>query len=96
VEATFAQVFPYVVVVDVYMLGSKSPIPYDPETILQRLDEPEIIAYLESGGIDIDALRSLIQPPLRIWTPEMPRQFEDGDLNTDLFPRDEYYLNNAY
>jgi MFS family permease len=96
VERTFAEVFPYVVVVDVYLLGSKSPIPYDPETVINRLADPEIIAYLEAGGIDIEALRSLIQPPVRVWTPDTPREFQSDDLNTDLFPRDEYYLNNPY
>ena len=35
--------------------------------------------------------RLIADPPLR-WDPSTPRG--EGEINTDLFPRDEYYLNN--
>ncbi len=92
VEATFAAVFPHVVSVGgVILLGSDRPIPYDSRILLDRLQQPDVVAYLAGGGFDLDDLRRWIQPPLRVWLPDTLR--DTNDVNTDLLPRDEYFLN---
>jgi spermidine synthase len=92
-EDTFASVFPYVVVVGNYMLGSLDPIPYDAEQFLARLQDPAIIAYLEAVGVDLTELEAKVEAPSQLWTPETPRPSAGAAINSDLFPHDEYYLN---
>lgn len=93
-RATFMAVFPYGVDVgrDI-LIGADAPVAYDPARIAARLDEPTIAAYLDAGQIDRAALGAevLAHTPT-FWTPETPRPA--GAINTDLFPRDEYFLNN--
>lgn len=92
--ATFTRAFPYVVMIaDIVMIGSDQPIPYDPEALLTRLAEQHVIDYLMSGGTDPSRFRYWVaEAPLTLWGPDDPRP--EGDILTDLFPRDEYYLNN--
>lgn len=90
---TFRQVFPYGVQIgDFMLLGGNEPVTYQPEVLLQRLEDPGVRAHLQRGGIDLELVRAFIRTqPATFWTPETPRQ---GDMNTDLLPRDEYFLNN--
>lgn len=94
-QATFLAVFPYVVDAGMgVMLGSNEPIPFDLEQMLARLDDPAIRAYLERGQVDLAAIRAALRAHTpRAWMPESPR--DRADVNTDLFPKDEYYLNTA-
>jgi predicted membrane-bound spermidine synthase len=94
VEATFVSVFPYGVRVGGNILiGSNQPIIVDPQAIRARLEDPAFVAHWRQGGIDPSVFRRLVQG-IRgsAWTPDTRRV--DGEINTDLFPRDEYYLNN--
>ncbi len=93
-EATFVSVFPYVTRIDALLLGSNSPIDYAPEGVRARLEDPAIQRYLTQAGIELDELRATIQPADQRWTPTTPRDYPEQMINTDLFPRDEYYLNN--
>lgn len=93
VERTFVSVFPYVINVgDLVLLGSNEPIPYNPDALLEKIQSPEVQAYLAAAGVDADDFVQYIELEPKIWTPDTPR--DNSDLNTDLFPRDEYYLNN--
>lgn len=94
VEATFTSVFPYVVKIgENLMLGSSDPIPFDREMVLARLNDPALQSYLQAGGADLEAVREYLREgEVRSWTPDDLRP--SGPLNTDLHPRDEYYLNN--
>jgi predicted membrane-bound spermidine synthase len=94
-EATFLSVFPYTLVIaDIVMIGSNTPITYDPQAVLKRLLDPQMVAYLKAGGVDAESMRYWIETePYTIWTPDTPRP--NPDINTDLFPKDEHYLNNA-
>ncbi len=92
VEATFVSVFPYVVKVGNFvLLGSNDPIPYDAEEVLARLLSPEVEAYMRRGSYNVHEISPWIQAPPVFWTPETPRP--NHSINTDLHPRDEYYLN---
>lgn len=90
---TFMQVFPYGLNIGgTVLLGSNLPIPVEPELWLARLKDPQIVAYLAQGEIDPAHVRSfLAQHQISAWTPETPR---NDDINTDLWPRDEYAINN--
>ncbi len=90
---TFRQVFPYGVQIgDFMLLGGNEPITYQPEALVQRLDHPDVQAHLQRGGIDPELVRQFVlTQPVVFWTPETPRR---GEINTDLLPRDEYFLNN--
>lgn len=93
-DATFLSVFPYVVNVSNFLLlGSDSPIPYDQQTVLQRLQDPQVVAYLAAGSYRIDEMRPWVEASPGFWYPDTPRS--SGDLNLDLHPKDEYYLNNT-
>jgi spermidine synthase len=93
---TFVSVFPYVLDFGNWVLiGSNDPIPFDMDRVKERLESPEISTYLTLGNIDPDHFLHLLQtrwPLVKSWTPETPR--ENKDINTDFWPKDEYYLNN--
>jgi hypothetical protein len=89
---TFASVFPHVVLLRPIsiLIGSNDPIPYDREALLARLASPEVAAHLARGRAGCCDWKSMLYEPERRWTPGMPR---GAAPLTDLFPRDEFYLN---
>jgi hypothetical protein len=95
VIATFTEVFPYVLHVPPILLGSMEPIYYDRETIYTRLNDPAVQEYLAASQIDATRLRDMIPVPIQVWTPDDPRDYPSERINTDLMPRDEYFLNNG-
>jgi predicted membrane-bound spermidine synthase len=94
VTFTFVEAFPYVLEFPNYLLGSNQPIPYNVESVLARLSDPQVQAYLERSGANLSEIAAMIQEPIAVYTSDSPREADPGLLNTDLFPRDEYYLNN--
>jgi spermidine synthase len=90
VVTTFRTVFPYVVRAGDALIGSDTPIPYDPDRLARWLRGPAR-PHLEAGGWEPEALIAWLSPrPIESWTPADP---PSGEINTDLFPKDEYYLN---
>jgi len=90
-ERTFRAVFPYVIQTSHgILLGSNAPISLDPAALAGKIRGP-MRSYLEEGGVDPEAVIAEIGEPIRFQQPsdDRPR----ARLNTDLFPRDEYYLN---
>jgi len=90
---TFVAVFPHVVMLQPIsiMLGSAEPIAFDRAALLARLAEPQVAAHLARGRPGCCDWAAMMREPPRRWTPDMPRG--KAPL-TDLFPRDEFYLNN--
>lgn len=88
---TFLKVFPYGVNIgNTLLLGSNTPLSADTEAWLARLDDPRVAAYLAQGNIDAEHARTfLARHDVTPWTPETPR---GSDINTDLWPRDEYQV----
>lgn len=94
VETTFVRVFPYVINIgNVLLLGSDSPIHFDMDTLLEQLEDQAVSDYLTLSGTDANTVRTFLAmwPVVATWEPGSLR---GGDINTDLRPRDEYYLNN--
>jgi hypothetical protein len=92
VVATFRTVFPYVVRAGDALIGSLEPIAFSPERLAEQLRGPAR-PHLEAAGWDPEQLLAwLSSRPLERWAPADPPP--SPDVNTDLFPKDEYYLNN--
>ena len=85
VRATFRAALPYVVSLaggDV-LIGSRSPIPIQPEEWRRRLFDPQMVAYL--GPPRVDGVWAEIAGA-RALPPPAP-----AEVNLDLFPRDEFH-----
>jgi predicted membrane-bound spermidine synthase len=92
VLVSFLQVFSHVIVVDGIAIGSEQPILVEPEAILRKLADPFTAEYYGRVGGDLLPLVSnLIAGEFRRYSPETERPGK-GDLNSDLFPRDEYMV----
>jgi spermidine synthase len=94
VHDTFVRVFPHVLTFGVIVIGSKQPIAIQPEAIQQRLNDPAIRAHFREAGIDLALLlRPFLGPDApHAWIgPEHDRS-AIRDVNTDVFPRDEFML----
>ncbi len=93
VEATFLRVFPYVLkfpAVNI-LIGSNEPILYDPQIIFDHFEKTSHFTdYLNRGEISFDYRSE--EWLSKGWTLDTLRISDD--VNTDLFPKDEYYLNN--
>ena len=88
---TVANSFPYVLSFGAKMVGSMTPFAADKAQVLQRYDANRIASYCEETGADCRALLSEIldQDNGRVSTAKFPAV----KLNHDLYPRDEYWVN---
>jgi spermidine synthase len=94
VHDTFLRVFPYVLTYGEVAIGSNDPIPFDPPTLKARVTDPEIRAYYERAGIDLLRLMQPYLGPkarLALLGPDFDRS-NLRDINTDVFPKDEFAL----
>jgi spermidine synthase len=90
--ASFLSVFPYVIQLNEVLLGSNQPIPYSRDLLAAKLNDVKIRAYLGAANWDPGYILSLLtEKPGRLWDPSDTRA--SVDVNTDLFPKDEYFLN---
>ncbi|MCS6933337.1 MAG: fused MFS/spermidine synthase [Acetobacteraceae bacterium] len=91
---TFAAVFPYALLLlpGQALIGSNDPIPFDPERLAARFRDPAVLAHLLRGNRDFADFPAMFAGRVLAWTPETPRV--PAPL-TDVFPRDEFYLNNG-
>jgi spermidine synthase len=91
VRNSFIKVFPYVLALPGMLVGSKAPIHIDRAAIAARVADPRVAGYYGAAGIDIERLLNEFIGAPAYYTPADNR---DGliDVNTDLFPRDEYDL----
>ncbi len=90
---TFASVFPYTLLLmpGSVLLGSDTPIPYDPRALAARFAEPGVRAHLARGNATFSDYPSFFARPALAWGPGRERPVASL---TDVFPRDEFYLNN--
>lgn len=91
---TFAAVFPHalLLVPGGVLVGSNDPIPFDRERLAARFREPGVVAHLARGNRGFSDFPGMFAGPVLAWTPDTPRR--PAPL-TDVFPRDEFYLNNG-
>ena len=92
VANTFVKVFPYAWWSGQVMIGSNQPIEFDREAVMQRVIDPAVDGYFRWAGIDIvGLLHPYVFGPFRRYGPNHPR-YALTDINTDLFPKDEFDL----
>jgi spermidine synthase len=90
--ATFLRVFPYVVEIGKFaLIGSRSPINISYERLNELLAGPAGEYLTKMGWSRHEVASRLTWRLPQTWTPHDPR--EDRDVNTDIFPKDEYYRN---
>lgn len=91
---TFASVFPYTLLLmpGSVLIGSDRAIPFDPRELARRFADPAAAAHLARGNRGFGDYASLFARPAVAWVPATPR----GEATlSDVFPRDEFYLNNV-
>ncbi len=94
---TFAAAFPHAVLLRPanILVGSDLPIPDAGRRLAERLADPAVVAHLArgNGGTGSEDLVPLVagEPPA-VWGPEDARV--PAPL-TDMFPRDEFFVNNG-
>jgi spermidine synthase len=95
-QATMLSVFPHVANIGIgenlwILIGSENPLKFDRQQLLTKLAQPQVIDYLNKAGIDVATFRQDVREA-RV---KMYSQAEatSQNINTDLFPRGEYYLN---
>jgi hypothetical protein len=91
---TFASVFPHTLLLmpGSVLIGSDSPIPFDAQALARRFADPQVMAHLRRGNRDFDDYPSLFAGTALAWRPGGERP---AASLTDVFPRDEFYLNNG-
>jgi len=90
---TLAAVFPHTMLLMPVgvLIGSNDPIPFDAERLAAAFREPTTAEHLRRGNEAFSDWASLFAEPPIVWSPGSPRA--EAPL-TDVFPRDEFYLNN--
>ncbi|MEO1801595.1 MAG: fused MFS/spermidine synthase [Cyanobacteria bacterium J06629_2] len=95
-KKTMQSVFPFVTRVGMagnlwILIGSDRPVEFDQELLLSRLEDPQVVNFLEQAEIDPVSVRQDVrQAQVMQFTPQTVKP---QPYNTDLFPRGEYYLN---
>lgn len=98
-EQTFRSVFPCVMQLsmsgDLHILvGSDRPIEFNRQALLDKLDSSAVVSYLTQAGVDVVAIRNDVKSAaVRTYT--HAKEGQPKPINTDLFPRSEYYLNHS-
>jgi predicted membrane-bound spermidine synthase len=95
VVASFKAAFPHGVLLRPVsvLVGSDRPVPFDPERLRAVLASPAFLAHARLAGVDTSGFAALFAQPVEAWSPATPPP--TAEANEDLFPRDEYYLNNV-
>jgi predicted membrane-bound spermidine synthase len=89
---TFVSAFPHALVIGDILIGSDRPIAFDPAVLKQRVEDPFTVAYYARAGIDVRALLApIFEAHPKVYDPSSDRA-SLRDLNTDLYPRDEYLV----
>jgi spermidine synthase len=94
VRSTFLTVFPHVLDFGIIAIGSPDPIPATADDLRRRLGHLEIRQHFRLAEIPIHQLLASFAKAdfhSHLITPETDRS-QFMEINTDLFPRDEFHL----
>lgn len=94
VIAGFLEAFPHVVLLRPLsvLIGSDRPIALDMAGLEATLRDGAFAGWARAAGLDPAGFAAMVAEPPLVWGPASPRTA--AAANRDLFPRDEYYLNN--
>jgi spermidine synthase len=85
-KETFGQVFPFIVAVRNVMVGSSAPIEIDKQAMKTQLASPFMRQYYAEAGLDTAVFDEIIN---EAHTTSLQSRI---DINSDLFPRDEFMV----
>lgn len=74
------------------LIGSDRPVELNHQDLLRKLQQPAVLQFLANARVNVAALRQNVKAA----GVQSYSHLKDGQpvaLNTDLFPRSEYYLN---
>ena len=92
VASTFLKVFPHVLAFQEIHIGSNDPIDFDRETVNARLASQDVKEHFALAGVNIARLLgAYLDGRIDRFGPDHDRS-RLTDINTDLFPKDEYHL----
>ena len=99
-KKTMLSVFPHVTRIGLgkqknlwILVGSEYPVKFDRQLLLSKLDLPSVINFLEDKvGINTQQVRQDVKTAI-VKTYSQAKDGQPKKINTDLFPRGEYYLN---
>jgi spermidine synthase len=93
--ATFTAVFPHVAMLQPFpvLIGSRQPVQLDHARLAKVFGSRETQAHFAAAGIDTASASRLFQDAI-LRDPVASGMKTTGLINVDLFPRDEYYINN--
>lgn len=96
-EPTFRNVFPYVLELAMsgelnILIGSDRPIYFNQQDILESLEKPSVLRFLQAAKVNVEALRQDVESAGVQYYSHFKDERPEA-LNTDLFPKSEYYLN---
>ncbi|MCA1963343.1 MAG: hypothetical protein LDL31_05300 [Prosthecobacter sp.] len=94
VRHTFLKVFPHVLDFGVLAIGSQEPIEVSEQDLRRRLTHMEVRHHFRLAGVDVQRLLTpftQVNFKSRLIGPDHDRTTL-GEVNTDLFPRDEFHL----
>jgi spermidine synthase len=97
VVQTFRNVFPYVTQLDMseglsVLIGCDRVFDFDRKHLLTELELPAVLDFLANAGIDVKPIRTDVKAA-RVSMYSHAKDGKPEAVNTDLFPRSEYYLN---
>jgi len=92
VHNTFLRVFPYAVSLPGMLLGGNEPFEIDRGAVAARAADPRVREHFARAGINIEALVAQYLDGLSATFGADLDRSTLVDVNTDLFPRDEYDL----
>jgi spermidine synthase len=92
VHDTFVRVFPYGLSLPGMLIGSAQPVEFDPAVVAARAADPRVREHFRRAGVDIEQLvRQYVGGPSARFGVDFDRATLT-DINTDLFPKDEFDL----
>jgi spermidine synthase len=99
IEQTFRNVFPYVTQLNLghklyVLMGSARPIVFDRPTLLSKLNSTAVLNFLDKAQVDVAPIREAVKTA-KVLQYSHAQNGQPKPVNTDLFPRSEYYLNHA-
>jgi spermidine synthase len=99
-QKTMLSVFPHVTSIGLgkqknlwILVGSDRPVKFERQLLLSKLNSPSVIDFLEKKvGIKVEQVRQDVKSA-QVQTYNQAKDGRSKKINTDLFPRGEYYLN---
>ena len=96
-EQTFRSVFPYVMQLAMsgdlhFLIGSDRPVDFNRQQLLIKLEDAAVQNFLAKASVNLEAIRQDVKAA-HVKSYSHAKDGQPQPVNTDLFPRSEYYLN---